>query len=142
MASTAPNLTLLDLAQGLVEHLQCPSHLEADEVAPDALQRSRQDPAAPSWPASLGQAAADGGVDLQRAPRDVLAGAADHDGAVASRCGAARQIPAGGDAGRDQDLPTPLDDGVGRYQTACVEDWISSANWWTSTTRRVRSGTL
>ena len=25
--------------QGLVEHLQCPSHLEPDEVAPDALQR-------------------------------------------------------------------------------------------------------
>ncbi|AWV14853.1 hypothetical protein A3862_30080 (plasmid) [Methylobacterium sp. XJLW] len=70
----------------------------------------------------LGQAAADGGVDLQRAPRDVLAGAADHDGAVASRCGAARQFRPAAMPGRDQDLPTPLDDGVRRHQTACVED--------------------
>ncbi len=140
MASTARDLTLLDLAQGLVEHLQCPSHLEADEVAPDALQRRGR-----IQPPRHGRPPRPSGGRRRRRPPTSAARRARRCGRsrwgrrVPLRCGASvfgrRRCP-----GATRICRRPSTTVWAATKRPASKIWISSANWWTSTTRRVRSG--
>ena len=88
-----------------------------------------------------GEAIADRLVEGERALRDTVADAADDDGLVGGWRGDGRRRLAM--SGIDPVLAAALQHRDGRRRAAPSSRMrIWSASWWTSTTRRGRSGTL
>ena len=111
----------LELAHGLVQDLQRPRHLQADQSFADAVEDGGDDlqGRVHGWLSLAGQALADGLVEVEWARGDDVTGAHDHDRLVATAIGDPRHLAM---AWRDPALIAALQHGMRGDQSAVFED--------------------